>query len=78
MAGSDINSLKYLTVTPQDAEWGVVVTTVGTQTISPNACYPAMQHPATYAFRPQAGRVLDEYQLLYITEGSGFFESASM
>lgn len=78
MAGSDINSLKYLTVTPQDAEWGVVVTTVGTQTISANACYPAMQHPATYAFRPQAGRVLDEYQLLYITEGSGFFESASM
>ena len=78
MAAQDSNSLKYLTVGPQDAEWGVVVTTVGTQTIQPNACYPAMQHPATYAFRPQTGRVLDEYQLLYITEGGGFFESASM
>ena len=78
MAASDGNSLKYLTVGPQDAEWGVVVTTVGAQTIQPNACYPAMQHPSTYAFRPQTGRVLDEYQLLYITEGGGFFESASM
>lgn len=78
MAAQNSNSLKYLTVGPQDAEWGVVVTTVGTQTIQPNACYPAMQHPATYAFRPQTGRVLDEYQLLYITEGGGFFESASM
>ena len=78
MAEQVTNSLKYLTIAPQDAEWGVVVTTVGTQTISPNASYPAMPHPATHAFRPQAGRVLDEYQLLYITEGSGFFESASM
>ena len=78
MAAQNSNSLKYLTVGPQDAEWGVVVTTVGTQTLQPNACYPAMQHPATYAFRPQTGRVLDEYQLLYITEGGGFFESASM
>lgn len=72
------NSLKYLTIGPHDEEWGLVVTTVGTQTIKPNACYPAMQHPETYDFKPQNGRVLDEFQIVYITEGSGYFESKSL
>lgn len=71
------NSLKYLTIGPRDEEWGLVVTTVGTQSIEPNACYPAMQHPETYDFKPQNGRILDEFQIVYITEGRGFFESQS-
>ncbi|MBO4935608.1 MAG: AraC family transcriptional regulator [Alistipes sp.] len=72
------NSLKYLAISPHDEEWGLVVTTVGTQTIEPNACYPAMQHPETYDFIPQNGRILDEFQIVYITEGSGYFESHSI
>lgn len=78
MTYSDTNSLKYLITGPNDHNWGVVTTTVGTQTIAPNACYPAMKHPDSYDLQPQTGRVLDEYQLVYITEGSGFFESASV
>ncbi len=78
MTHSATNSLKYLVTSPNDYNWGVVTTTVGTQTIAPNACYPAMKHPDSYDLKPQMGRVLDEYQLVYITEGSGFFESASM
>lgn len=77
MAQSYTNSLKYLITGPNDHNWGVVTTTVGTQAIAPNACYPAMKHPDSYALQPQTGRVLDEYQLVYITEGSGFFESHS-
>ncbi len=74
----DENSLKYLTMGSDDRNWGLVTTTVGMQSIAPNACYPAMQHPATYDLKPHIGRVLDEYQLVYITEGCGFFESASL
>ncbi len=78
MEGLDRNSLKYLTIGPNDNRWGLVVTTTGTQLIEPNASYPAMQHPASYNFKMQSGRVLDEYQIVYIAEGSGFFESQSI
>ena len=37
-----------------------------------------MQHPTAYNLRRANGRTLDEYQLIYITEGSGFFESQSV
>lgn len=75
----DNNSLKYLTIGPNDWDWGLVVTTVGRQSIAPNAHYPAMQqHPDSYYFKPQNGRVLDEFQMVYINEGSGFFESQSI
>lgn len=78
MKESNIDSLKYLTISPFDEQWGLVVTTVGQQYIVPRAHYPAQRHPAIYAFEPQNGRVLHEYQLIYITEGSGMFESASV
>ena len=78
MTDLDSNSLKYLTISPNDEAWGLVVTTVGTQQIAPNASYPAMQHPDTYYFKAQNGRVLDEYQIVYITKGGGFFESQSV
>ena len=74
----DQNSLKYLTIGPNDDSWGLATTTIGTQLIKPNACYPAMKHPATYNFKAQTGRVLDEYQIIYIAEGGGFFESQSI
>ena len=78
MADFDRNSLKYLTISPNDEAWGLVVTTVGTQQIESNASYPAMQHPDTYYFKAQNGRILDEYQIVYITKGGGFFESQSV
>ena len=74
----DNNSLKYLTISPNDWDWGLVVTTVGKQSIAPNEHYPAMQqHPDSYYFKPQNGRILEEFQMVYINEGSGFFESRS-
>lgn len=75
----DSNSLKYLTISPSDWDWGLVVTTVGRQSVAPNQHYPAMsQHPDSYQFMPNSGRVLDEFQMVYICEGGGFFESESM
>lgn len=75
----DNNSLKYLTIGPIDWDWGLVVTTVGKQSIAPNEHYPAMQqHPSSYHFRPNNGRILEEFQMVYVYEGCGFFESQSI
>jgi AraC-like DNA-binding protein len=75
----DKNSLKYLTIGPSDWDWGLVVTTVGKQAIAPNEHYPAMkQHPDSYNFKSNDGRTLDEFQMVYINEGGGFFESQSI
>ncbi|MDR2969477.1 MAG: AraC family transcriptional regulator [Tannerellaceae bacterium] len=69
--------LRYLTIGNTDEEWGIVVTTVGYQFIPPGGNYPLSRHPEDYNFRPQTGRILNEYQLVYITKGSGYFSSQS-
>lgn len=72
------NHIQYLGSSPLDEKWGLTVTTVGYQRIPAHSTYPsAKQHPQGYVFNPQNGRTLSEYQLVYISEGSGFFESAS-
>ena len=65
--------LKYLAVTPVDLEWGPAVNSVGRQEIAPGAVYPPSSHPTRYLFSPGKGRILSEYQLLYITDGRGTF-----
>jgi AraC-like DNA-binding protein len=77
MADQTKERLHYLTVNSRDEEWGIVVTTVGSQIIPSRGSYPPVNHPASYRFKPQQGRILNEYQLVYITEGSGFFSSQS-
>lgn len=69
--------LRYLTVSETDEEWGIAVTTIGYQFIPPKGRYPSLHHPDHYDFKPRTGRVLNEYQLVYITKGSGFFSSQS-
>lgn len=68
--------LMYPTCTAQDEKWGLVCTTVGCQNVKPHTPYPVGVHPSDYNFTNN-GRVLDEYQLVYITEGEGFFQSES-
>ena len=65
--------LKYLAVNPVDLLWGTAVNYVGYQLIAPGSDYPPRNHPSRYIFTPESGRVLHEYQLLYITEGRGKF-----
>lgn len=67
--------LKYLVTNAQDLLWGITVTTVGTHQIKKNYdIYPPIAgHPSKYYFQPNEGRILDEYQLVYITKGEGKF-----
>ncbi len=72
-----MNFLKYLTISPQDTELGLFITNTGFNTIKPHDNYPFSEHPIGYLFDWNKGRVLDEFQINYIAEGKGVFESAS-
>ncbi len=66
---------KYLIVNDMDRKYGLWVNTVGIQEISPNTTYPLKEHPSGYFFNIGQGRILREYQLIYITKGRGLFSS---
>lgn len=68
----------YLVTSPIDMEWGLAVNSVGKQVINPGDPYPPSNHPSRYLFSMERGRVLAEYQLVYLTEGEGRFVSASI
>lgn len=68
--------VKYMMSNEQDVSWGLTVTTAGHQNIPPNSEYPSTNHPVRYLFSTERGRVLNEYQLVYITRGRGTFVSA--
>jgi AraC-like DNA-binding protein len=66
---------KYLAPTPEEKNWGIFITVAGYSRIFPGMPYPVGKHPSGYLFRWENGRVLNEYQLVYITEGKGVFET---
>jgi AraC-like DNA-binding protein len=69
--------IKYLLSTEQDLRWGITVNSVGFQHIEPFQPYPPSNHPTRYLFSANRGRILGEYQLLYITHGKGEYKSKS-
>ncbi|HVV04142.1 MAG TPA: AraC family transcriptional regulator [Puia sp.] len=71
------NFYKYLPTSEADEKWGICVLNAGCNSISKHSTYPAPDHPDHHNFNWQTGRVLDEYQLIYIPSGTGKFESAN-
>ncbi|MDR6781836.1 AraC-like DNA-binding protein [Pedobacter africanus] len=69
------NYFKYLPVSEHDASWGLYVLNVGYNSIGPAAQYPSAGHPSDHQFSWDKGRILEEFQLIYITRGKGVFES---
>ena len=71
----DFNNLgvefKYLIVNDKDKTFGTWINTVGFQSIQPDSPYPISDHPSGYFFNSIKGRILREYQFLYITKGKG-------
>ena len=57
------------------ASRGVCLLNTGSTRIEKNSQYPPSAHPSHHNFNWQDGRVLQEYQLIYITRGGGLFES---
>ena len=68
--------LHYLPYSEEDEKLGMLCTTVGSYDVQPGIVYPPRKndHPALY--RPVAkGRVLPEFQVIYVTRGEGIFSS---
>lgn len=78
-AGTDLaqctkpNIEYFSNVDGTDYSYGVWVNSVGQQKVYPDMVYPPKEHPNGYFFNVGSGRVLNEYQLVYITDGNGDF-----
>jgi AraC-like DNA-binding protein len=70
-----LNYYKYLPTSPEDESWGMHVLNSGCNRINSHVNYPSPEHPAHHYFNWTKGRILDEYQLIYISKGEGIFES---
>jgi AraC-like DNA-binding protein len=69
---------RYFPVAKRDRDWGLFITTVGASQIGPGINnYPPGGHPKGYA-SVTSGRTLPEYQIIYISAGSGWFKSAGI
>ncbi len=67
----------YLPVEQDAMRWGLHVLNAGFSEVESNTPYPPRKHPDKYNLSWSDGRILDEYQLVYITRGSGIFESST-
>jgi len=65
----------YLTPGNSDKDWGIYINVAGYAEIKPGAIYPPRGHPSGYYFTWDTGRKLNEFQIIYITDGYGVFET---
>lgn len=66
---------KYFIVSEEDKEWGIHILDCGASIIPLGATFPQRSHPEKYYFDWHQGRVLSEYQIIYLYRGCGEFES---
>jgi len=79
MRNQEIDILKYFITNNSDENWGISCTTVGFEEMKTRDNDPVLlKHPEGYGFKSDQVRTLNEYQLIYIVEGSGVFRSASI
>jgi AraC-like DNA-binding protein len=67
---------RYFPISDRDRLWGLYLTTAGESRIPPGSTYPPRGHPGGYHFDWKRGRVLREYQFVYISAGRGVLETA--
>lgn len=65
----------YFPVSDHDLAIGFYLTGAGTERVGCHQPYPLPSHPKMYEFSWESGRVLPEYQFVYISSGRGEFES---
>lgn len=72
------NFSRYLPSDQQAKQWGWRLLDAGCQLVPAHSPYPVSSHPENYLFDTNGRRTLDEYQIIYISEGTGYFESRSL
>lgn len=65
----------YRVATPEAEAWGALVSGAGRFTALPHRPYPPAGHPSDHSFSWERGRVLGAFQVVYVAEGQGEFES---
>ncbi|BCS84820.1 transcriptional regulator [Prevotella herbatica] len=73
-----MKKFKYLVTDTKDLLWGLNVDTVGYEENLPGEDYPTHGHADGFYFNVAKGRILQEYQMLYVKEGGGAFKSHSV
>ena len=69
--------VRYLPVDRDEYAWGLHMLDCGITDMVSGASYPNdVQHPEVYVASWDEGRILSEYQIVYITKGRGRFKSA--
>jgi AraC-like DNA-binding protein len=66
---------RYLTTSEDNRLWGIYLTGTGHIKVDKHTEYPLVDDPSHHYFHWSVGRRISEYQFLYITKGSGVFES---
>ncbi len=70
-----IPQLNYLPLGREDLNFGLFVTLAGEEQGKSGDPYPQPGHPQMYDFNPADGRVLPEYQLVFLNSGELIFSS---
>lgn len=66
---------RYMMILENDIKWGFYINNIGFNNIKQDTPYPLKGHPGRYMFTWDHGRILEEYHLVMITRGCGYFES---
>lgn len=74
---TDSNYHKYLAASDEDKSWGLHLLDCGSIFIPSGVSDHHTDHPKKYKFTWEKGRILDEYQLIYVVHGSGHFQSSN-
>src|SRR4051794_29443695 len=69
--------IRYVNVSPTDKLWGLYVRNAGTTHVLPGNLYLPKSDPIGDFFTWEDGRVLPDFQIVYITKGAGTFESGT-
>lgn len=80
MITSRQNFSRYLPVNSEALRWEIHCNDAGYSLVPPGSHYPLVpeDHPGDYAATVATGRVLQEFQVVYITAGRGYFECERM
>ena len=72
---SQFDWFRYLPRLPDDDLWGFAVRGAGRVHSQPGKPYPPRGHPADHDFNWETGRVLQGFQIVFVSKGKGRFES---
>jgi AraC-like DNA-binding protein len=68
-------NFRYFPASKRDRQWGLTISTIGTSHIAAGTPYPPAQHPRSHALDWEHGRKLNEFQVIYISQGAGLLET---